>query len=549
MALDGIVLNQITKGLQSIVPGKINKIQQVSDTEILFTIRANNYNHKLMISAHSTYNRIHLTNRTYNTPEVPQNFIMVLRKHISGAIIKSMEQNGLDRILKFTLEARNELGDIHTMYMYVELMGKYANLILVNEENKVVDALKRIPPFENNTRTIHPGATFVSVPAQIGKKDPYVDATYDFDTSFTKQFYGFSPLLSEEVTHRLKNGQTWEEIMAEMANSSTLYVYEKDGKEYFHILPLTHLECACKQFDLQDGMDQIYYEKEEKVRIKEQSGDLFKVVRQELKKSRNKLVKLEKTLDEAYDLEQYRIYGDLLYAYAYKFPYKQKQVTLPDFETGEDVVIALDEKFDVKQNAKKYYQKYTKSKTAQVEIAKQIDLTLDSIEYFETLEAQLEQANFADAEEIREELSEKGYMRKKQQRIRARKKKKPSFITLAFEDCTMYVGKNNIQNDYITWKQSRKDHTWFHAKDLHGSHVVVDKKDLSEEEIRTAALLASYFSQGRNSSSVPVNYCLISQLRKPNKAALGFVTLTNYKTIYIDPSEEAIEQLLKQYSK
>lgn len=545
MALDGIVLNQIMKGLNEVVPGKINKIQQVSDTEILFTIRANNYNHKLMISAHSTYNRIHLTNRTYNTPEIPQNFIMVLRKHISGAIIKKLEQMGLDRVLKFTLEARNELGDIHEMYIYVELMGKYANLILVNEENKVVDALKRIPPFENNTRTIHPGAVFVPVPAQKGKKDPYQDENYQLEDTFTKQYFGFSPLLSSEVEYRLRNNEDWFSIMHEMASSSTLYVYEKDGKEYFHILPLKHLNSEGKTYDLQEGMDQIYFEKEEKVRIKEQSGDLFKVVRQELKKSRNKLLKLEKTLEDAYDLEQYRIYGDLLYAYAYQFPYKQKQVVLPDFETGEDVIIPLDEKFDIKQNAKKYYQKYTKSKTAQVEIAKQIELCEETIDYFETLEAQLEQANFNDAEEIREELSEKGYMRKRIQRIRSRKKKKPNFLTIEVDGYHIYVGKNNIQNDYITFKQSRKDHTWFHVKDLHGSHVVVDGKDLNENVIRTAAMLAAYYSQGRNSSSVPVNYCLIGQLRKPNKAALGFVTLTNYKTIYIDPEEEIILKLIK----
>ena len=260
--------------------------------------------------------------------------------------------------------------------------------------------MKRIPPFENNTRTIHPGAQFVHVPAQIGKKDPYQDDNYNLVESFTKQYYGFSPLLSSEIEYRLHHDENWKDIMEEIKTSSTLYVYEKDDKEYFHILPLKHLEENPKTFELQEGMDQIYYEKEEKVRIKEQSGDLFKVVRQELKKSRNKLIKLEKTLEAAYDLEQYRIYGDLLYAYAYKFPYKQKQVTLPDFETGEDVIIPLDEKYDVKQNAKKYYQKYTKSKTAQVEIAKQIELTEETIEYFETLEAQLEQANFNDAEEI-----------------------------------------------------------------------------------------------------------------------------------------------------
>ena len=547
MALDGIVLNQLSKGLKLIIPSKINKIQQVSDTEILFTLRANNQNYKLMISAHSSYNRIHLTKRVYNTPEVPHTFIMVLRKYINGAIIKNLEQLGLDRVLKFTLEARNELGDIHPIYMYVELMGKYANLILVNEENRVIDALKRIPPFENNVRTIHPGSPFLPVNVQANKRNPYEDSDYQIQDSFTKQFHGFSPLLSEEVHHRLRHNENWTNIMNEMQNSNSLYVYEIKDKQYFHIIELKHLQTKYKSYDLQEGMDQIFFEKEEKVHIKEQSGDLFKLVRQELKKSRNKLLKLNKTLEEAYDLEQYRIYGDLLYAYAYQFSQKQKQVVLPSFETGEDIEILLDEKYDIKQNAKKYYQKYQKSKTAQIEVAKQIEITENSIEYFENLEIQLEQADFQDAEEIREELAEKGYMRKKQQRIRNKKKKKPHFLSLEIEDTKIYIGKNNIQNDYITFKQAHKDHLWFHAKDLHGSHVVVDKEEVNEEIMRICALFAAYYSQGRDSSSVPINYCKIRQLKKPNKANLGYVTLTNYKTIFIDPDKEQILQYIDNY--
>ncbi len=549
MAFDGLVLQQLVKQMQLLVPGKINKIQQVSDNEILFTIRANNKNHKMMISAHSTYNRMHLSERTYTTPDAPNNFIMVLRKHISGAIIKDMQQVGLDRVVKFTLEARNELGDIHTLCMYVELMGKYANIILVNEENKVIDALKRIPPFENNVRTIHPGASFVAVSAHENKQDPYHYTTLSMEESFTQQFHGFSPLLSVEVHYRLKQNEDFASIMQEIANSQSLFVYEKDGKEYFHVIALTHLQTNGRQYPLQEAMDTLYYEKEEKVRIKEQNGDLFKIARQELKKHNTKLKKLEKTLSEAYDLDDYRMYGDLLYAYAYQFPTKQKEVCVPSFEDGEMITIALDEKFDVKTNAKKYYQKYQKAKTAQIEVAKQIELTKENIAYFEIIEAQLEQANFLDAVEIREELIANGWIRKKQKYPSKKKKHIPNFVTLLIDDTYVYVGKNNIQNDYITFKQSRKDHTWFHSKDIHGSHVVVASEEPNEKIIRIAAMFAAYYSKARHSSSVPVNYCLIRQLRKPNKAALGFVTLTNYKTIYIDPVEEEIKQYLIEYER
>lgn len=550
MALDGLVIHQIQKELQAIVPAKINKIQQVSDCEILFTIRSNNKNHKLMISCHSSFSRIHLTSREYKAPEVAYPFVMVLRKHINGAIIKNIKQVGLDRILVFTLESRNELGDIHDIYMYVELMGKYANIILVNDENKIIDALKKIPPYENNIRTIHPGATFVEVSPQTEKQNPFEATNISIDVSFSKVFYGISPLLSSEIHYRLAQGETFSSIMNEIQESDSIYIYEKDNKLLYHLLPLKHLEMTAKKLPIQKAFDEMYYEKEEKVRIKEQSGDLFKLVKQELKKSRNKLVKLNRTLESAYDLEDYRTYGDLLYAYAYKFPYKQKEVTLPSFETGEDIIIPLDEKYDIKTNAKKYYQKYNKAKTAQIEVAKQIELAKTSISYFENLEVQLDQANLMDAAEIREELNTLGYLRKKQRFTPKKKKKtKPNFITLEIEGVQIYIGKNNTQNDYITWKQSRKDYLWFHAKDIHGSHVVINQSEVSEEIIRIAAMFAAYYSKARLSSSVPVNYCFIRQLRKPNNAALGFVTLTNYKTIYIDPIMEEIEKYLTLYKK
>lgn len=548
MALDGLVLQQIRKQLQLVVPSKINKIQQVSDTEMLFSLRANNQNYKLMISCHSSYNRIHLTNRNYTTPEVPHNFVMVLRKHINGAIITSLQQQGLDRVLKFTLEARNELGDIHPMYMYIELMGKYANIILVNQDNKVIDALKRIPPFENSVRTIHPGAAFIEVAAHTNKKDPFNSEEYDLSDSFTKQFHGFSPLLSSEMHHRIKQGETFQHCMSQIEQSDQIHIsHDQDGKEFFHVLPLTHISNDHHAYPLQEAMDVLFYDKEDKVRIKEQSGDLFKIVRQELKKSRNKLIKLQKTLEDAYDLEKYRIYGDLLYAYSYQFPHKVKEARLPSFENDEEIIIPLDEKLDCKQNAKKYYQKYQKSKTAQIEVAKQIELTSMTITYFENIEIQLEQASFEDASEIREELVQNGYIRSKQRLIRKKKKSKPNFLTFCVDDTFIYVGKNNIQNDYITWKQSRKDYVWLHTKDIHGSHVVIADSQPNEKILRIASMFAAYYSKARHSSSVPVNYCFIKQLKKPNNAALGLVTLSHYKTIYIDPEEVDIQNYINTY--
>ncbi len=549
MAIDGIILHSLCNELKGHIPCKINKIQQVSDTEILFTIRSQSGNQKLMISTHSNYNRIHFTNKAYDTPDYPSAFLMLLRKYINGAIIRSMKQDELDRIVHFTIETRDDLGDMQSITMVVELMGKYANIILVNAQNKIIDALKRIPPFENSVRTIHPGADFIPVAAHHEKLNPFTLQKVDIEQSLTKQLQGFSPLLAKEVVYRIQTGESFESIMQAIQTSSQIYFYDDSKKDEFHLIELKHLHMHATISSIQEAMDSMYTDKEERVRIKEQSGDLFKIARQELKKNQNKLKKLNSTLEDANQLETYQQYGDLLYAYAYQVQGRSTQVTLPSFEDGSDIMIPLDEKLDVKQNAKKYYQKYTKSKTAQIEVAKQIAITQQWITYFESLLVQLEYVQVSDALEIREELTQLNFVKRRQQRQRRKKKKQvPNFIHLRVDQIDIYVGKNNIQNDYITFKQARKHHLWFHAKDIHGSHVVVASEVADEKLMRIAAMFAAYYSNGRLSSSVPVNYCFVKQLRKPNQAALGLVTLTNYKTMYIDPDKQMIQSYLQEYS-
>jgi len=548
MALDGLVLHQISEKLKGLQPAKINKIQQISNDEIIFNLRTQGKNHKLMISCHSVYNRIHLTNKEYKTVEIPSSFLMVLRKYLDRSIITNIEQLGLDRILKITIEVKDELSDYHNYYLYVELMGKYANLILVNEASKIIDALKRIPAFENNKRTIHPGALYTLPKPHSDKVDPFYATTVNLDESLVKQFHGFSPLLSDEVMYRLKHGEEFQTIMKEIKNSNCLYLHHKQNDILFHLIELKHLHSSYSTYEIMEAMDQLYYQKEEKVRIIQQSGDIYKVVRYELKKNRKKLGKLTQTLADANELDTYRMYGDLLYAYPRYYNEHLATIKLPSFEDETFVQIPLDTKISVKQNAKKYYQKYNKSKTAQIEVAKQINKTKKLIQYFENIEVQLDNVSLEDAFEIKEELSNLGFMKKINYKIRKKKKDaKPHFLTLQVDDVVIYVGKNNIQNDYITFKQAKRDDLWLHVKDMHGSHVVVTTSEPSEKILRTAAMLAAYYSQAKDSSSVPVNYCLIRALKRPNKAAMGFVTLTSYKTIYIDPNEDEINDLILNY--
>ena len=505
MALDGLLLHQVQKELQSFLPAKLTKLQQISDTELLFTIRTPKGTRRLMISLHSVYNRINLTQESYTTMETPGNFLMLLRKQIDGGILRSLNQIGLDRILHMVVEARDELGDIHDRHLYIELMGKYANMILVDEQGRILDALKRIPPFENNRRTIHPGALYQLPAPHTGKQDPYHYDHIDPNESFTKQFHGFSPLLSKEVQYRMAQGERFDDILEQIQTSDALYLSDVQDKTQFHCIPLTHLEVEARQYPLQQ------------------------------------------TLEEAMDCDKYREYGDLLFAYMGSIE-RSETVTLPSFETGEDIRIPLDMRFDIKGNANRYYQKYHKSKRAQSILQEQLTLCEKEIRYFESMEVQLEQATVQDAMEIREELARQGYVKAVKTCIRKKKKQElPHYETFAFDDVQIYVGKNNLQNDHVTWRLGRKSDTWLHAKDLHGAHVVITCEQPDEELLRNAAMLAAWYSNGRYSSSVPVNYCTIRQLKKIPGNKGSFVSLSNYKTIYIDPEPAQIQRLIDEH--
>ncbi len=543
MAIDGIVLRQITKQLAALLPAKINKIQQLSDTEILMQLRTHEGTKKLLISTHSVYNRINITELQYTTLDAPGNFVMLLRKQLDGGIIRKLEQEGLDRILHLEIEARDELGDIHHKHLYFECMGKYANLVFVGDDGKIIDALKRIPPFENNKRTIHPGACYVLPNPHLYKADPFHCDHIDPQISLTKQLHGFSPLLSDEVQYRIHHGETLLDIMRQLDTSEDIYISDLATKMAFHILPLTHLSSTWRSYPLMKGLDILYHEKEEKVRIKQQTGDLYKVVKQELHRNQSKLPKLQESMSEALDCEKYREYGDLLFAYMGSIS-REPLVTLPSFYDESMVSIPLDMRFDIKQNANKFYQKYHKAKRAQEYLQEQIVLCKKEIHYFEAMQIQLEQASIADAAEIREELIRQRYM--KENKGRQRKKKQadhPHYECFRFGENKVYVGKNNLQNDYVTWKLARKEDLWLHVKDLHGAHVIISGPEPDETLLRDAAMLAAWYSGGRHSSSVPVNYCPIKQLKKIPKTKGSFVSMNHYKTIYIDPDPAHIQYL------
>lgn len=542
MAIDGILLHKIVPMITAALPLRIQKIYEISNTEILFQVHGHDGKKQLLVSCHSVYNRLLFTQRSYPTPAEPGNFVMVLRKYLEGSVIEEFEQAGLDRWAWMKIRRHNELGDLEYLTLYIELMGKYANVVLVNAENKIIDALKRIPPFENSRRTILPNAQFVRTPPQ-DKKDPFAGAVVDPEIPLTKQFLGFSPLLSREIEHRMASGQSFSSVMNEIESSQSLFISSRSD-EYFHCIPLTHLG-ECREYGFFEGFDVLYYHKEEKERIRQISGDIFQFVNRQIRHQRTKLPRLEQEYEQALDCDRYRKYGDLLYTYNVNDTKGTNEIFLEDFETGEKIRIPLDPKLDGRGNARKAYQRYGKLKKGQVHLQEQIAICRNELDYFEGLLQQLTLADFQTALEIREELIRYGYLSEKKTNRKKKKKKQeePHITTVTYMDTQISFGRNNLQNETLTWHKARKNEIWMHAKDYHGAHVVIHDDAPSEEVIRFAAGIAAYYSAGRQSSSVPVTWCPVRNLKKIPGAKPGMVQLGSYRTIYIDPDQQLLHSL------
>lgn len=528
MALDGIILNKVKENLNSHLPIRINKINSTSSTEVIFNIHADNIRKNLVISLHSVYNYISISNLNYTNFEEPSTFVMVLRKHLTNGIITSIKQYDYDRYLLLNIKALDELYDEKEYLLSVELMGKYANLILVDKASgKIIDALKKIPPYQNSKRTILQGAIF-TLPDKQNKEDPFSGFIPNFDESLVKQLQGFSKQLEAELRYRLEK-MDYTSIINEIKNSNKLYI--SSNNEY-HIIPLTNLGLDYKEYDIENGFDILYHSANEKERIKTVTEDIYKYIKRQIKHYSLKLDKLNLSLEDGKTLNDDKENGDLLYTYSDLDKKGLKQIEISDYD-GKNKLINLDPKLSIKQNANKYYNTYSKKRKGKVYIEEQISIASKELEYFSSLKDQLDMASYDDALEIKDELIKYGYIKKKLNKNK--KNKKIKLYQVKYKDNLITFGKNNTQNDYLTFNYAKSNYMWFHAKDFHGAHLVVDTDKPDEDILRMCANLAAYFSKGRYSSSVPVNYTSIKNVKKIKGAKAGFVSIKNYKTIYIDP--------------
>ena len=536
MAIDGIILSKVKDDLCHHLPIRINKINSTSNTEVVLNVHADRIRTSLVISLHSVYNHISLSNENYSDYEEPSTFVMVLRKHITNGIITSIVQNEYDRYLLLNIRALNDLYDEKEYILSVELMGKYANLILIDKEtNKIIDALKKIPPYLNNKRTILQGANF-EIPESQNKKDPYNDFHIDFEQSLVKQVQGFSKQLEEEIRFRIAEGEKYEDIIEQIKNSNSLYISSNND---YHVIPLTYLKLLYKEVSIQKGFDILYYKANEKERIKTVTEDIYKFVKRQIKHFDTKVNKLNQSLIDSENLDEDRENGELLFTYSNLETKGLNKIDTIDY-SGNNKTVKLDPKLSIKQNANKYFTSYSKKRKGKVYIEEQLEIANRELEYFNALKEQLDIATYLDALQIKEELIKYGYIRKKVNK--QKKNKKINLYQVEYKGSIITFGKNNTQNDYLSFDFAKPNNMWFHAKDFHGAHLVVNSDNPSEDVLRMCANLAAYFSNGRMSSSVPVNYCLVKNLKKVKGAKAGFVTIKNYKTIYIDPYlDESIE--------
>jgi predicted ribosome quality control (RQC) complex YloA/Tae2 family protein len=569
MSFDGIFTYGMTNELKTTLEsGRISKIYQPYKNELIFQIRANGKNHKLLLSAHPSYARLHLTDGTYDNPSEPPMFCMLLRKHIEGSIIEDISQNGLDRIIVFTIKSRNELGDISYKQLYIEIMGRHSNIILVDRDKQMIlDSIKHISPAVNRHRTILPGHAYVSPPAQE-KTNPFtVDEDLflrkiDFNAGklseqIVNKFEGISPILAKEIVYRagLANRKTLPASFLSMINDVKANAFEPqlikyENKDLFYVLSLSHLEGEAQYFStISELLDRYYYGKAERDRVKQQGNDLERFITNELSKNKKKIKKLEATLKDAEKADKYQIRGELITANLYAISRGQTQVEVINYydENNETMVIDLDPQKSPSENAQSFFSKYQKAKKSVAVVKEQIEKANEEVIYFESLLQQIESASPKDLQEIREELTEEGYIRARGKKGTKKNKPQKPVIEqyLATDGTELLVGKNNKQNEFLTNRLAARDDVWLHTKDIPGSHVVIRSKTPSEQTILEAANLAAYFSKAKSSASVPVDFTLIRHVKKPSGAKPGYVIYDNQQTVYVTPDEELVIKMKK----
>ena len=551
MAFDGFFVRKLVEEFnKSILYSRINKINNLSNDEFIFSIRKGK-NLKLYVSANSSASRIQLTNNSYENPQTPSNFCSVLRKYLMGGIIEEINQINNDRIIKFKIKNFDELGYEKYYFLITELMGKHSNIILTNSDNIIIESLKNSYSLEFSRSTIS-NMEYV-LPPTVKKYNPFNFSEYSDlicdknDKKFLiKNFYGVSSVLNNYFLNIEEDAlESFREFCKNFSSYNEPTLLKNGNKNDFYYFDIISNKDNIKFDSLSKLLDFYYMDIQKESSNKNTEKELFNFIKNKLSRLNKKLKILNKELLEAKEKDDFKLKGQLLISNIYLFKNNIPEVvTLQNFfsENLEDISIELDPNISIEKNSEKYFELYKKNKRTIENLYEQIDITKKDISYFETLSFQIENAGKTDLLEIKEELINSGYLKKDKNKKST--KKKNNYLIIKYNGIDIYVGKNNIQNDTITNKLARRDYLWFHAKDIPGSHVVIFDYNPDEETKRVASMLAGYFSKFKNENYVSVDSTLIKNVKKISGAKPGMVTYTDQKTVKQKIDKIFINELL-----
>ena len=578
MAFDGITIaNIVTELNQTITGGKINKIAQPENDELIITIKNQRKQYRLFLSASASLPLIYLTETNKPSPLTAPNFCMLLRKHIGSGKIIAIEQPGMERIIRFTIEHLNELGDLCTKYLIVEIMGKHSNIIFCNEEDQIIDSIKHVSAHMSSVREVLPGRPYF-IPETQSKLNPFVlteeifqEKIFPRPVNVAKAIYtsitGISPLMAEEVCYRagidggiptdgledverVHLAHTFLRMVDDIRDGhfEPNIIYKGKEPVEFACFPLSQYQDyrAVSYPSIFPVLETYYAEKNIVTKMRQKTVDLRKIVQNALERNVKKYQLQQKQLKDTEKKEKYRVWGELLNTYGYEVEPGAKSMEALNYYTNEMILIPLDETMTPQENAKKYFDKYSKLKRTKEALDTLLQETGDEIKHLESIAASLDIASSEeDLVQIKEEMMEYGYVKRKNTGGKKVKVTSRPYHYISSDGYDIYVGKNNFQNNELSFKFASGNDWWFHAKGQPGSHVIVKSKneELPDRTFEEAGKLAAYYSKGRQAPKVEIDYTQKKNLRKPTGGKPGFVVYyTNY-SLLIEPDITGLQQI------
>ena len=556
MAFDGLFIHSLLNSVKpKIINGRLSKIYQPFEQDLVLTFRKERKNIQLLLSANAQYPRFYITSQTIANPDKAPTFVMVLRKYLEGSVLKEIEQLGVDRIVNFNFSNRNELGDQVQLVLSLELMGRHSNVILYDQKSgHIIDLLKRINPDENRVRLLLPKAKYELPPLisgingfEVTEKEFREKTMHSDPVDFASQIGGLDRDDRQELTGYLEDDFSYSSFKTFMDqfNKKGAFILKtpKNKRKIFPYLPY-HLNLTKESADpdINHALDEFYEYQSNQDWVRQKSAQIERLIKNEYKKLTKKIVKLKKQLEQAENSEGYRIQGEILNANLSQVKPGMAEVSLPNYyDNNRPLKIKLDVALSPARNAQKYFTKYKKLRDSIKHVKEQISIAKDNLDYFDSVQTAIDNAEPQDIDQITEELMNQGYLKKPQKPKRKKKITEKNLNKFRISSGkTVLVGKNNLQNDWLTLKKANKTDIWFHVKNIPGSHVILQSAEATDEDIRETAEIAAYFSKAKNSAHVQVDYVQDKRVKKPNGAKPGFVIYTGQNSIEVTPEKTRV---------